>query len=47
MDLRAKEDTKANPSSRKFCLPQSIKDLNEMVNRFNDDEKKSGDWIDK
>jgi len=47
MDTRAKEDSKTNATSRKFCLPQSIKELNAMVDQFNEDEKRVGDWIDK
>lgn len=47
MDLRAKEDSKINTTSRKFCLPQSIKELNSMVDQFNEYEKTSGDYIDK
>jgi hypothetical protein len=35
LDKRAREDSKQNPSSRKFCIPQSIKELNEMVIEFN------------
>jgi len=45
MDTRAKEDSKTNVTSRKFCLPQSIKDLNAMVDEFNKYDDK--DWIDK
>jgi len=47
MDKIAKEDSKANATSRKFCLPQSIKELNSMVDKFNYYDKNEGDWIDK
>lgn len=45
MDTRAKEDSKTNVTSKKFCLPQSIKELNIIVDDLNKDNK--GDWIDK
>jgi len=45
MDTRAKEDSKTNVASKKFCLPQSIKELNTIVDELNKDNK--GDWMDK